>query len=548
MTSEQEEDPKMPSKASSLQAGNAMRKLSVEKMSAHDEEIGTNERTNRGFKPRHAQMIAIGGAIGTSLFLRTAQVLRYGGPGFLLITYGILCIMVYGIMTGIAEVATYLPIPGGTMSYYGNKYVSKSMGFALGYLYWYSLGILIPYELTASVLLINYWNEAVSPAVWISIIGAAIIALNFLPVKFYGEAEFWSAGLKIILILMLVMLSVVLFFGGGPNHDPLYFRYWASPGPFNTFIAEGNSGRFIAFLKSFVLASFAFVLAPEQLIVTAGEMQAPRHNLPKASRRYLWRLVILFIPTGLAISVICPFDEPRLQSSGTAKSPFVIAIKNAGIPVLDSVINALILSSAITAGNAFLYSSSRNLYSLAVAGNAPAIFKRCNSYGLPYVSVATSASFSLLAYLSLGNQSLLVFNWLINITNTSGYISWICCGIIYYRYKATIAHHGIVSPYSSRIQPWGMHFGVLGSIVLLLINGFDVFWPQYWNVSDFLTAYIGIPAFLILYIGHRVYCWKDAWVRRPEDIDMHEGLAEFLEGEEVKKRTGVARIFFSLIE
>ncbi|CAH0047203.1 unnamed protein product [Clonostachys solani] len=548
MASKHEEVPEMDSKADDFHARGVIHKLSVDKMTPHDEEIGTNERTNRGFKPRHAQMIAIGGAIGTSLFLGTAQVLRYGGPGFLLITYGILCVMVYGIMTGIAEVATYLPIPGGTMSYYGNKYVSKSMGFALGWLYWYSLGILIPYELTASVLLINYWNEAISPAVWISIIGAAIIALNFLPVKFYGEAEFWSAGLKIILIFMLVMLSVVLFFGGGPNHDPLYFRYWAHPGPLNSFIAEGGPGRFIAFLKSFVLASFAFVLAPEQLIVTAGEMQAPRHNLPKASRRYLWRLVILFIPTVIAIGVVCPFDEPRLQSSGTAKSPFVIAIKNAGIPVLDSVINALILSSAITAGNAFLYSSSRNLYSLAVAGNAPAIFKRCNSYGLAYVSVATSASFSLLAYLSLGNQSLLVFNWLINITNTSGYISWICCGIIYYRYRATIAHHGIVSPYRSRIQPWGMHFGVLGSVILLLINGFDVFWPQYWSASDFLTAYIGIPAFLVLYIGHRACYWKDTWVRRPDEIDMHEGLAEFLEDEEVQKRTGIARILFSIIE
>lgn len=136
MASKHEEVPKMEdSKANDFYTRGVIHKLSVDKMTPRDEEIGTNERTNRGFKPRHAQMIAIGGAIGTSLFLGTAQVLCYGGPGFLLITYGILCIMVYGIMTGIAEVATYLPIPGGTMSYYGNKYVSKSMGFALGWLY-----------------------------------------------------------------------------------------------------------------------------------------------------------------------------------------------------------------------------------------------------------------------------------------------------------------------------------------------------------------------------------------------------------------------------
>ncbi|KAJ0267395.1 hypothetical protein COL940_014407 [Colletotrichum noveboracense] len=139
------------------------------------------------------------------------QVLRVGGPGFLLVSYGILSILVYGIVTGIAEVATYLPVPGGTMSYYGNKYVSRSLGFAMGYLYWYSLGILVPYELVASTLLIDFWNSPVNPAVWITVILIIIITLNFLPVRFFGEAEFWSAGMKILLILGLIFLSIVLF-------------------------------------------------------------------------------------------------------------------------------------------------------------------------------------------------------------------------------------------------------------------------------------------------------------------------------------------------
>lgn len=168
-------------------------------------------------------------------------------------------------------------------------------------------------------------------------------------------------------------LSIVLFFGGGPNHDKLYFRYWKNPGPVNTYIKDGDAGRLIALLQSFVLASFAFVLAPEQLIVTAGEMQSPRYNLPRAARRYIWRLVILFMPSVFVISTVCVSNDPRLTAGGTASSPFVIAIRNSGIPVLDSIVNALILLSAITAGNAFLYSASRNLYSLAKAGNAPAI-------------------------------------------------------------------------------------------------------------------------------------------------------------------------------
>ncbi|KAF5579501.1 proline-specific permease (proline transport) [Fusarium pseudocircinatum] len=228
-----------------------------------------NEDTYRGFKPRHSQMIAIGGAIGTSLFLGTAQVLRIGGPLFLLISNGVLSILIYCIVTGIAEIATYLPVPGGTMAYYGHKYVSRSMGFAMGYLYWYSLSILIPYEFVASTLLINYWSPAVNGAVWITIIYVIIVIVNLFP--------------------------------------------W------NTYIVEGDAGRLVALLQSFVLGSFAFVLAPEQLIVTAGEMQSPRYNLPRAARRYIWRLVVLFMPSILGIGVVCSSKDPRLTAPGTAR-------------------------------------------------------------------------------------------------------------------------------------------------------------------------------------------------------------------------------------
>jgi len=284
----------------------------------------SNETTHRGFKPRHTQMIALGGTIGTYLFLGTAQTLRTGGPVFLVVTYGLLCVMMYGIVTGIAEIATYLPVPGGTMSFYGHKYVSGSLGFAMGYLYWYSLGMLVPYELVAINLLIDYWNSSVSPAAWITVIMALQVACNFLPVRWYGEAEFWSAGTKVLLILGLTMLSVVLFFGGGPNQDGvLGFRYWTDPGPVKEYILTGASGRFTALCQSFVFACFAFVLAPEQLIVAAGEMQSPRYNLPRAARRYIWRFIILFMPAVGGISVICASNNPALSTSATSSSPFV---------------------------------------------------------------------------------------------------------------------------------------------------------------------------------------------------------------------------------
>jgi yeast amino acid transporter len=155
------------------------------------------EKTQRGLKSRHAQMIALGGTIGTGLFVGSGQTLARGGPAFLLGAYLFMSVLVFCVVSGMTEVAAYLPTPGSSMNLFGFRYVSRSLGFALGWLYFYSLGILVPYEITAAGLVIEYWNPPVNIAVWISIMMVVIIALNVLPVRFYGETEFWFASTKV---------------------------------------------------------------------------------------------------------------------------------------------------------------------------------------------------------------------------------------------------------------------------------------------------------------------------------------------------------------
>ena len=130
------------------------------------------QQTQRGLKSRHAQMIALGGTIGTGLFVGSGQTLARGGPAFILTGYIVITLSVYCVVTAITEVATYLPVHGGTMSYYGYRYVSRSMGFAMGYLYWYALGILVPYEITAAGLVIQYWDPdaSINIAIWITVL------------------------------------------------------------------------------------------------------------------------------------------------------------------------------------------------------------------------------------------------------------------------------------------------------------------------------------------------------------------------------------------
>lgn len=299
------------------------------------------------------------------------------------------------------------------------------------------------------------------------------------------------------------------------------------------YILDGNTGRFISLLATLVLDSLPFTFAPEFLILTTGEMAAPRQTLPKAARRYIHRILFFYISSVLAIGVICPSNDPALTSGGkgAGASPFVVAIKNAGIPVLDSVINAGILISAWSSGNSFFYMATRSLYSQALAGNAPSWFLACTKGGVPYRCVMAIALFCPLAYLNLGRSSAVVFNWFINFTNESAFISWTCCCIVYLRFRKACKAQNITNlSYSSKLQPWGSYFGLFLFPFLALINGFDVFFPENWSTSSFFTAYVGIPLFLAFYIGHRIYNWRDPWLFDPASVDLSadevEGIIE----------------------
>ncbi|KAF2759311.1 histidine permease [Pseudovirgaria hyperparasitica] len=501
---------------------------------------GQYETTQRGLKSRHAQMIALGGTIGTGLFVGTGQTLAAGGPAFLLGCFIFMSFLVFCIVSAIAEVAAYLPTPGSSMNMFGFRYVSRTMGFSMGYLYFYSLGVLVPYEITAAGLVIEYWNSPVNIGVWITIMIVVIVGLNALPVKFYGETEFWFAATKVIMMIGLLMVSFILFWGGGPSRDRLGFRYWQHPGAVNEYLASGDRGRFLALLRTFVLSAFPFAFAPELLVATGGEMRSPRRNIPIAARRYIYRLIIFYIGSVLAIGVIVPSNDQQLTNGGqgAGSSPFVIGMKNAGIPVLDSIVNAGILISAWSSGNSFLYLSSRSLYSLALSGNAPKIFKTCTKAGVPYYAVGVSALFCALAYLNVASSSSVVFNWFVNLTNTSGFISWICCCVVYLRFRKARIAQGIVTdlPYSSWIQPWGSWFAMVVFSFLLLINGFDVFWD--FDIAGFFTAYVGIPLFLAFFIGHKIYAWHDPWAHDPMDVDFQTGMDLVLAEETPPKRTG----------
>ncbi|KAM0424395.1 hypothetical protein ACHAPT_010315 [Fusarium lateritium] len=489
---------------------------------AHSDEMSS---THRGLKSRHIQLIAIGGTIGTGLFVGSGSILTRTGPAPMLIAYIWMSAMVWFVMLDLGEMASYMPIKGLTVPYMVKRFLDPSLGFSAGWMYWMAFGINVAAEAVACGIIMEYWVKDIHPAVWITLVIIVCLLLNVVAVALFGEAEFWFASIKVIAILGLLILGVVLFFGGGPSGEALYFRYWKDPGAFNPYLVDGSTGRFLAVWYAMIRAAYSYILCPELIPMTAGESVAPRRNVPKATNRYIYRMVFFYVGGALVIGIIVPFNDPRLMNavnsgvSDAGASPFVVAIQAAGIPALNHILNGVILTSAWSAGNSCFFAASRMLYGMANTGDAPRFFAKCNRMGVPYYAIAATFSLSLLAYITVSNSGVTVFTWLTSIIVNNGFICW--------RFRKATVYHDIRNqlPFTSPLQPYGTYFALVIFILLVLTNGFSVFFPGNFNVTDFLTAYLSILVFVILYFGHKAY-FRTAWYKPIEDIDLFSGLEE----------------------
>ncbi|KAM0464747.1 hypothetical protein ACHAPV_002583 [Trichoderma viride] len=498
---------------------------------AHD-----GEQLKRGLKSRHLQFLALGGAIGTGLFVGSGGILADTGPAPLFMAYLSMSIIVWIVMNGLAEMTVYLPFRGVTIPYFVSRYVDPSLGFAAGWNYWYAYTMLVAAEASAAAIVIEYWTSHVNVAVWIIIILLVLLALNLFAAAIFGEAEFVFASIKLIALFVLCIIGVVLFFGGGPDqHHILGFHYWNDPGAFVEYNAKGSTGKFLGYWHAFVKAGFAFITSPELIAIAAGEAVSPRRNLKKAARRFVFRLALFYGVASLVIGIIVASNDKRLlgaKSSDASASPFVIGIQNAGIPVLNHIINAVILTSAWSAGNSFLYSASRVLYSMSISGGAPKVFAATNRWGVPYVAVLFTWAFTLLAFLNVSNSGATVFNWFVNISTISGFIAWIIILVTYLRFRKAIIFNNLLAelPYKTPFQPYTTYFALFIISILTITNGFQIFIGDNWNVSDFIAAYITLPIVLVLYLGHKI------WKRTPlciktSEVDVITGKKEMDEME-----------------
>jgi len=466
-------------------------------------------------------MISIGGVIGTGLFLGTAGALSHGGPVGLLLGYMAIGTICYSVMISLGEMIAYLPIPGGHIKL-AERFVDPALSFTMGWNYWYNWTIILPAELSAAAVLIGYWNKEVNPAVWITVCLIVTVFINMMGAGVYGECEFVFASIKVITIVGLIILGIVLDLGGGPDHDRLGFRYWKHPGPFVQYNhIPGSKGRFLGWWAVMTQAAFSFI-GTEIVAIAAGEAKNPRRNLPKAIKRVYIRILLFYIGGTAVIGLLVPSNDPGLASgTGTAlSSPFVIAIRRAGIKALPSIINAALLTSAWSAASSDLYTSSRALYGLASAGNAPKIFLKTTSKGLPYVSIIFCAAFALLAYMGVSSGSAKVFNWFANMTAIAGLMTWTGICITYIRFYAGMKAQGYDRsklPFASKLQPYAAWYALIFCLVVCFFSGWAVFLKGNWATDQFVTNYLPLALFPIMYIGGKLYYRQP--VVKPHEMD-----------------------------
>ncbi|WVN89076.1 uncharacterized protein L203_104292 [Cryptococcus depauperatus CBS 7841] len=499
---------------------------------------------HRQLKQRHMAMIALGGAIGTGLFVGSGAALATGGPVGLWLGYILMSTMVYSMMVALGEMAALYPVAGG-FTHYATRFVDPSLGFAVGLNYWYSYAMTIPTELVAASIVISYWDSTTNAAVYITVCLIAVWVVNLFGARVYGETEFWFSSIKVITIVALIILGIVLMCGGGPNHDAIGFRYWRHPGAFAQItIEKGNSviggrwGQFLAFWNVFVQAAFSFN-GTEIIATTLGEAENPRKSVPRAIKRVFFRLLFFYVMGTFIISVLVPYTEPNLLngSGNAAASPFVIAIKNAGIDALPSIINAVLLTAAWSAGNSDLYASSRTLYALALQNQVPRVFRKCTKQGLPIWCVVVTGLFGLLAYMNTGGKKAEVaFNWLYTLSAITCIITWWAILLSYLRFYYGLKKQGISRddfPYKAPFQPWLSWYGFIFFFVIILFNGFTVFLKGNWNTSTFVAAYITLPIFAVCWIGWKVV--KGTKMIPLDQIDFDAGRRELDEMEELDR-------------
>ncbi|CAO1613264.1 unnamed protein product [Jaminaea pallidilutea] len=501
----------------------------------------------RNLGNRHMQAIAFGGAIGTGLFIGSGSAFASGGAGSLIIDFLIMGLLLACTVLALGELATVLPV-AGSFAAYSTRFIDPAWGFAMAANYWMQWFVVLPLELVAASIVINYWdpNNNITPGVWVVVFIVAITVINFFGVRGYGEFEFAAAAVKITAVVGFVFVAIVIQAGGAPNNEYMGAQSWQ-----NGTLAFQNG--FKGFCSVFVTAAFAFA-GTELVGLAAAESGNPRKEVPKASKQVFYRVALFYIVTLFLITLIVRSDDERLlggSSSYDARaSPFVIAINVGGIKVLPDIFNAVILVSVLSVGNSAVYGGSRTLCAMAQSGQAPKIFAFIDREGRPTPAVALSLAMGFLAFLIYSASQNDVFNWLLGLSGLSSIFTWgsICFAHIRFRHAWKLQGKTLEElPWKSPLGIAGSYIGFALNVIVLIATFYKSGWPigegemtGSERAVNFFQSYIAFPIVIVFYIIGLFFVKGAGWVKLSE-IDATSGRREAPSLEELRLEREEAR-------
>lgn len=451
-------------------------------------------------------MIAIGGSIGTGLFVASGATISQAGPGGALLAYGLIGLMVYFLMTSLGELAAHMPV-SGSFATYGARYVDEGFGFALGWNYWYNWAITIAVDLVAAQMVMGYWFPDVPGVFWSAVFLGIMFLLNAISVKGFGEAEYWFAAIKVTTVIIFIAVGLLMVVGilHGDGRAETFSSHLA-----NWFTGDAPfAGGFAALIGVAMIVGFSFQ-GTELIGIAAGESADPGKNIPRAVRQVFWRILLFYILAILVISLLIPYTDPRLLRNDVGDvsvSPFTLVFERAGLLSAAAVMNAVVLTSVLSAGNSGMYASTRMLYTLACRGMAPRIFARVSARGVPVYALLATTLVAALCFASYLASAETIYIWLLNLSGMTGFIAWLGIAISHYRFRKGYLAQGrrlADLPYRASCFPFGPLFAFALCLVITLGQNYQAFMEERIDWAGVVATYIGLPIFLGIWLVYRL--------------------------------------------
>ncbi|MFE1091160.1 amino acid permease [Streptomyces sp. NEAU-PBA10] len=417
------------------------------------------EGYQRGLGARQIQMIAIGGAIGTGLFLGAGKAISKAGPS-LILAYAIAGLVIFFVMRALGELLMYRPV-SGSFSEYAREFIGPFAGFVTGWTYWLFWVVTGITEVTAAAQYMTYWFDVPQ---WVSALLFTIIlyGANLISVKIFGELEFWFSMVKVTAIVGMILICVgILTLGFSDAGDTATVAHlWNQGG----FFPEGIGGT----LMTLQIVMFAF-LAVELVGVTAGESKDPEKTLPKAINTVPWRIAVFYVGALVMILSVVPWTEFQ-----PGISPFVAAFEKMGLGVGAAIVNFVVLTAALSSCNSGMYSTGRMLRDLALNGQGPKFFTRLTRSGTPLVGTTFSAALMMVGVWINYQWPGEAFNYVVSFATISGMWAWVMILVCQIRYRAKADRGELpVSSFRAPGAPFASWFALLFLALVVVMMGID---------------------------------------------------------------------------